>query len=159
MIDGQVRAVDDERRALAFKLGGIAGETRPIETRIRAIDSEVSAYDRINGVQSFAALPHRGLDLVVAGKAACFELGEDQVAVDTNLEPTATGGDDGECGDVVLVLAQQTGRQTDGFVQVTSGSAVFDFNFLGHGEPPKCDESSMPRRRGDSTSAPFPPRL
>jgi hypothetical protein len=58
-------------------------------------------------------------------KLAGFQLGIDQVAVDAQLEASASRGDELELFDLLLVGGQQLARQTDGLRLVVSHRAVF----------------------------------
>jgi len=64
-------------------------------------------------------------DLSVVGKAVQRTLGEDQLAVDGNLEDAAAPGDELA---VSLERLLQLGRQTDGAGLVISLTAVFDLD-------------------------------
>ena len=67
-------------------------------------------------------------------KLAGFQLGIDQVAVDAQLEASASQGDELELFDLLLVGGQQLARQTDGLRLVVSHRAVFQFHV--HGSSP-----------------------
>ena len=56
-----------------------------------------------------------GHDLVGFRKAPLLQLGEHELAIDGDLEPTANGGNDRAPGDVHLFLVEDLFRQTDGF--------------------------------------------
>lgn len=53
-------------------------------------------------------------------------LGEQAHVIDVDLEDPAARGHEDELGDVVLVLFEQLGRQTDGLLRVASDRAVLD---------------------------------
>ena len=57
-------------------------------------------------------------------KLAGFQLGIDQVAVDAQLEASASRGDELELFDLLFVGGQQLARQTDGLRLVVSHRAV-----------------------------------
>lgn len=86
-------------------------------------------YDRSDTLGNFR------LNLFVLGKAAFFELGEREVAVDGDLKTSAAGGNEREAIDVLLEFSQKPVRQTDGLVFVASSRAVFDVD-SGHTAPP-----------------------
>ena len=68
------------------------------------------------------------LYLFVAREPACLQLGEHRLTVNPHLELALRGGNDLEGRDVVIVLPHHLFRQTDGFGEVVSQRAVFDFN-------------------------------
>ena len=72
------------------------------------------------------------------GEAAFLVFGEDDVVVQGDFEGTAAGGDELQALDVLFVFIQHLFRQTDGFREVASRSAVFDAEtlLLGHGCSP-----------------------
>jgi hypothetical protein len=61
-------------------------------------------------------------------KLAGFELGIDELAVDGNLEASASGGDQLEVLDLLLVGREKLARQTDGLRFVISHRTVFEFH-------------------------------
>ena len=73
-----------------------------------------------------------GLYLVVLGKAALFNFGEGEFAVDGDFKTPAAGGNECEAFDILFELSQKSVRQTDGLVFVASSRAVFDVD-SGHG--------------------------
>ena len=81
-----------------------------------------------------------GPDLVGLREAPLLQLGEDQLAIDADLESSANGGNDGESGDVHFFFVEDLFRQTDGFGLVASGRAVDKFQL--HGKPPDEMEGS-----------------
>ena len=76
--------------------------------------------------------------LVVFGEAAFLVFGEDEFVVQGHLEGAAAGGDEFQALDVLFVLIQHLFRQTDGFREVASRSAVFNAEALlvSHGRAP-----------------------
>lgn len=68
------------------------------------------------------------------GEAAFLVLGEDDLVIEGYFEGAAAGGDEFQALDVLFMLVQQLFRQTDGFREVASRSAVFDAEtvLLGH---------------------------
>ena len=70
----------------------------------------------------------RFLYLFVAREPACLQLGEHQLTVDPHLELALRGSDNLEGLDVVIVLPHHLFRQTDGFGEIVSQRAVFDFD-------------------------------
>src|SRR5262249_35853887 len=73
-----------------------------------------------------------GSDLVehplLVGELACLQLGVDQVPVHLDLETAAAGGDQLQVLDLLLVGAEQLGRQTDGLRLVVSHRAVLELH-------------------------------
>ena len=70
----------------------------------------------------------------LVGELAGFELRVDQLAVHLQLEAAPLGGDERQLRDLLLVLRQQLGRQTDGLWLIVSHRAIAQFQF--HGRPP-----------------------
>lgn len=69
-------------------------------------------------------------DLVRVRESAGLQFRVDQFVVDTNLELSAAGGNQGEACDVLFEFEQLL-RQTDGLRFVVSNTAVFDRNLHG----------------------------
>lgn len=55
----------------------------------------------------------------------------DQIAVDPDFESASPRGDESKGRYRILLFPQQLRRQTDGFICVVSGYAVFDFDVHG----------------------------
>lgn len=72
------------------------------------------------------------------GEAAFLVFGEDEFVVQGYFESAAAGGNEFQAFDILFVLVQQLFRQTDGFREVASRSAVFDAETLlvSHGGAP-----------------------
>ena len=70
---------------------------------------------------------------VILGKFTRLQLGIDQLAVQRELKTAATGGFQLQAGDLLLVLCQNLGRQTDGPRLVISSRAVSEMHFHGLG--------------------------
>ncbi len=66
--------------------------------------------------------------LLLIGEFARLELGVDEFATHGQLETAAAGGNQLQVLDLLLVRAQQLGRQTDGLRLVVSHRAVFQFH-------------------------------
>ena len=62
----------------------------------------------------------------MVGEAAFIVFGEDDVVIEGYLEGAAAGGDEFQAFQTVFVFIQHFFRQTDGFREVASRSAVFD---------------------------------
>lgn len=67
-------------------------------------------------------------DLLELGEATQLLFAEDALAIQIDLEDAPTRGDDLQRGDLVLILAQDLLRQTDGFGNIPSTGSVFDAN-------------------------------
>lgn len=74
------------------------------------------------------------------GEAAFLVFGEDDLIVQGHLEGAAAGGEEFQALDILFVFIQHLFRQTDGFREVASRSAVFDAESLlvSHGCAPFC---------------------
>lgn len=70
-----------------------------------------------------------GLDFRTFGKAAFLQFREDEFAVDGDLETAAVGRNDDALRDVLLFFFEDCLRQTDGFGEIASTGAVFNFDF------------------------------
>ena len=104
-------------------------------SRVLSFRSCPSMQNPVTELKSSDSFRYLGLDLFVLGKAALFELGEGEFAVDGDLESSAAGGNECEAFDILLELSQESVRQTDGLIFVASGRAVFNVD-SGHVAPP-----------------------
>ena len=71
-------------------------------------------------------------DLLLLGETSLGELGEDEFAVDRDLEAPAVGRQEHELAEVELLVLEDCGRQTDGLGFVASGAAVLDLDLVDH---------------------------
>jgi hypothetical protein len=103
------------------------------------------------------ALTHEADDLAGVGVAADGRLGEDQLAVEGDLEPTLGRGLEGQVGDQRSPAVEQFVRQTDGTGNVVSGDAEFDGEVvpgIEHRTPPEGPGTSLPASYCPSSADP-----
>ncbi len=68
---------------------------------------------------------------VFYGKLTGFQLGIDQGVIQGQFETTATGGLQFNTGNLLLVLSENFGRQTDGLWLIISRRAIAEMHFHG----------------------------
>ena len=104
-------------------------------SRVFSFRSCPSMQNPISEFKGSDAFRYFGLDFFVLGKAAFFDFGEGEFAVDGDFETPASGGNEREAFDVLFEFSQESVRQTDGLVFVASSRAVFNVD-SGHLAPP-----------------------
>ena len=77
-------------------------------------------------------------DPLLIRELAGFEFGVDELAIDRDLETPASGWNEFQILDLLLVGVQELARQTDGLGFVISHRAVFEFH-VHDGSSQKCD--------------------